>query len=98
MLNMISFDCSEKPMCPTQKGIDLRDDILALVKFWHAMHSDKKYLKSAEITVSGRYLKPRSKSKDVWCYFIHSFKLSWAGNLNSNATCNKPLQTDGLFL
>ncbi|KAK2176702.1 hypothetical protein NP493_644g02033 [Ridgeia piscesae] len=43
---------SVAPMCPTQKGADLCDDIMALIKFWHSMHSDKKYLRPENITVT----------------------------------------------
>lgn len=43
-----------KPVrCPTQNDNDLRDDITILVKFWQALHSDKKYLKVSD--VGGRY-------------------------------------------
>ncbi len=41
------------PTYPTQRGLDLRDDILSLVKFWHVMHSDKKYMKSSDIVIPG---------------------------------------------
>ncbi|KAK8766666.1 hypothetical protein V5799_006551 [Amblyomma americanum] len=37
-------------MCPTQQGADLRDDINVLVKFWLAVHADKKYLKATTIS------------------------------------------------
>ncbi|KAH7968284.1 hypothetical protein HPB52_007323 [Rhipicephalus sanguineus] len=37
-------------MCPTQQGADLRDDINVLVKFWLAVHADKKYLKATAIS------------------------------------------------
>lgn len=34
---------------PTQDDSDLRDDITTLVKFWQALHSDKKYLKASDV-------------------------------------------------
>ncbi|KAG8200239.1 hypothetical protein JTE90_025015 [Oedothorax gibbosus] len=37
------------PMCPTQKGPELRDDISVLIKFWNYLHTDKKYLKATMI-------------------------------------------------
>lgn len=44
------FDTFTTPVeCPTQRGSELRDDILALTKFWQTMHSDKKYLMSSVI-------------------------------------------------
>ncbi|XP_042899450.1 phosphatidylinositol 4-kinase alpha isoform X2 [Parasteatoda tepidariorum] len=35
------------PMCPTQKGPELRDDITILIKFWNNLYTDKKYLKAS---------------------------------------------------
>ena len=43
-------------MCPIQKGTDLYDDIMALIKFWHSMHSDKKYLRPENVTITGNSL------------------------------------------
>lgn len=44
------FDTFTTPVqCPTQRGSELRDDILALTKFWQTMHSDKKYLMASVI-------------------------------------------------
>ncbi|VVC31966.1 Hypothetical protein CINCED_3A020388 [Cinara cedri] len=44
------FDTYTTPVhCPTQRGSELRDDILALTKFWQTMHSDKKYLMASVI-------------------------------------------------
>lgn len=44
------FDIFTTPVqCPTQRGSELRDDILALTKFWQTMHSDKKYLMASVI-------------------------------------------------
>ena len=42
---------SVAPMCPVNKGAELRDDIIVLVQFWKGMHSDKKYLRSNAISV-----------------------------------------------
>ena len=36
-------------MYPTQRGCQLREDIIALVRFWHGMHSDKKYLRTSDV-------------------------------------------------
>lgn len=44
---------SVMPTYPTQRGIELRDDILSLVKFWHVMHSDKKYMKTSDVILPG---------------------------------------------
>ncbi|XP_050667764.1 phosphatidylinositol 4-kinase alpha isoform X1 [Leptidea sinapis] len=35
--------------CPSRQPAALREDIIALIKFWQLMHSDKKYLKSSDI-------------------------------------------------
>lgn len=37
-------------MCPTQQSADLRDDINVLVKFWAAVHTDKKYLRATTMS------------------------------------------------
>ncbi|XP_041348000.1 phosphatidylinositol 4-kinase alpha-like [Gigantopelta aegis] len=42
----LDYFCHPK-ILPTQKGSDLRDDIITLVKFWQLMHSDKKYLNAS---------------------------------------------------
>ncbi|KAI1292021.1 Phosphatidylinositol 4-kinase alpha [Halotydeus destructor] len=34
-------------MCPLQRGSELREDINSMVKFWQALHADKKYLRNA---------------------------------------------------
>lgn len=34
-------------ICPTQRGSELREDIITLIKFWKLMHADKKYLRSS---------------------------------------------------
>lgn len=34
-------------MCPIQKGSELREDIISLIKFWQGLHADKKYLKAS---------------------------------------------------
>ena len=47
------LSCSVIPTYPTQRGLELRDDILSLVKFWHVMHSDKKYMKTSDIVLPG---------------------------------------------
>ncbi|XP_053375288.1 phosphatidylinositol 4-kinase alpha-like [Mercenaria mercenaria] len=31
-------------ICPTQRGSDLREDVMTCVNFWQAVHMDKKYL------------------------------------------------------
>ncbi|RWS14888.1 phosphatidylinositol 4 kinase-like protein [Dinothrombium tinctorium] len=47
----IDYFCGPQ-MAPTQKGAELREDIIAIIKFWHTLHSDKKYLKNAFINNS----------------------------------------------
>ncbi|XP_013387820.1 phosphatidylinositol 4-kinase alpha-like [Lingula anatina] len=44
---------SVAPRWPTQQGSDLRDDILALVKYWTSMHSDRKYLQVSSVFPTG---------------------------------------------
>ncbi|XP_020624721.1 phosphatidylinositol 4-kinase alpha-like [Orbicella faveolata] len=34
-----------EPMWPVSKDTELREDVQVLIKFWQAMHSDKKYMK-----------------------------------------------------
>lgn len=39
-----------KPVtCPSQKASELREDITTLLRFWQALHSDKKYLKASDV-------------------------------------------------
>ena len=40
----VIFD-SVEPMWPVSKDTELREDIQVLIKFWQAIHSDKKYMK-----------------------------------------------------
>ena len=42
-------------MYPSQKAFQLRDDIISLVKFWHNMHSDKKYLRTSDAAFGGQF-------------------------------------------
>ncbi|KAJ4431264.1 hypothetical protein ANN_19861 [Periplaneta americana] len=48
--NCLDYFCCP-PRCPTQRGAELREDILVLVRFWQTMHSDKKYLKASVVGV-----------------------------------------------
>jgi len=45
---------SNQPSYPTQRACQLREDIIALVRFWQNMHSDKKYLRTTDVTIGGR--------------------------------------------
>lgn len=37
-----------RPQCPNKKRMpELREDALSMIRFWHTMHSDKKYLKQS---------------------------------------------------
>ena len=37
-----------RPQCPNKKRMsELREDALSMIRFWHMMHSDKKYLKQS---------------------------------------------------
>ena len=42
------------PMCPTQSLADLKEDITVLIKFWHSMLTEKKYLKSTSPIITGK--------------------------------------------
>ncbi|CAM1325927.1 PI4KA (predicted) [Pycnogonum litorale] len=44
----LDYFCGQQ-MCPTQRGAELREDINVVIKFWQAMHSDKKYLKVSNV-------------------------------------------------
>ncbi|KAG1666136.1 Phosphatidylinositol 4-kinase alpha [Nymphon striatum] len=44
----LDYFCGQQ-MCPIQQGAVLREDILTLIKFWQAMHSDKKYLRVSSL-------------------------------------------------
>lgn len=46
--NCLDYFCCP-PRCPIQRGAELREDILVLVRFWQTMHSDKKYLKASVV-------------------------------------------------
>lgn len=45
--------CSNSPTYPTQRCSQLREDIIAMIRFWQNMHSDKKYLKTTDVSVGG---------------------------------------------
>ena len=49
VISLLYVERSNRPMYPTQRGCQLRDDIIALVRFWHGMHSDKKYLRTSDV-------------------------------------------------
>lgn len=34
-------------MCPVQKGSELREDIVSMIKFWQNLHADKKYIRNS---------------------------------------------------
>ena len=40
-------------MCPTQSVGELREDINILIKFFQAMHAEKKYLRATTAVVQG---------------------------------------------
>lgn len=40
---------SSPQICPLQKGNELREDIMSLIKFWQTLHSERKYFKTAVI-------------------------------------------------
>ena len=60
---VLFFDSIE-PMWPVSKDTELREDIQVLIKFWQAMHSDKKYMKYFMLAapVDGTELLPQSSS------------------------------------
>lgn len=51
-------------MWPVSKDTELREDIQVLIKFWQAMHSDKKYMKYFMVAapVNAGQLLPHSSS------------------------------------
>lgn len=71
--NCLDYFCCP-PRCPTQRGAELREDILVLVRFWQTMHSDKKYLKAS--VVGGEFC------LSLWCYglgsLIHNHDFSFS--------------------
>lgn len=42
----IDYFCGPQ-VCPLQRSVDLREDIVSLIRFWQSLHSDRKYLKSS---------------------------------------------------
>lgn len=46
--NCLDYFCCPS-RCPTQRGAELREDILVLIRFWQTMHSDRKYLKASVV-------------------------------------------------
>jgi len=49
---MLSFFlCSTGMMWPISSGLELREDIRVLIKFWQAIISDKKYMKNIMIAL-----------------------------------------------
>ncbi|XP_046963733.1 phosphatidylinositol 4-kinase alpha isoform X2 [Vanessa cardui] len=47
--------------CPARAAGALREDIMALIKFWQLMHSDKKHLKSSDIGADFELMNPSSR-------------------------------------
>lgn len=64
LLCLVGFFDSIEPMWPVSKDTELREDIQVLIKFWQAMHSDKKYMKyfMLEAPVDATELLPQSSS------------------------------------
>jgi phosphatidylinositol 4-kinase len=61
-----------RPQCPNKKRMpELREDALAMIRFWHTMHSDKKYLKQSLVGTDQVinlffYLFRNSGSNRIW--------------------------------
>ena len=75
--NCLDYFCCP-PRCPIQRGAELREDILVLVRFWQTMHSDKKYLKAS--VVGGKFLWCRCCPRYIdWLSHTHhtGFQLLW---------------------
>ena len=57
---------SIEPMWPVSKDVQLREDVQVLIKFWQAMHSDKKYMKyfmvSSPVDAAGQLMPHTSSS------------------------------------
>ncbi|CAH3130736.1 unnamed protein product [Porites lobata] len=61
---------SVEPMWPVSKDVQLREDVQVLIKFWQAMHSDKKYMKyfmvSSPVDATGQLLPHTSSSSSQY--------------------------------
>lgn len=61
---------SIEPMWPVSKDVQLREDVQVLIKFWQAMHSDKKYMKyfmvSSPVDAAGQLLPHTSSSSSQY--------------------------------
>ncbi|CAG2236207.1 PI4KA [Mytilus edulis] len=62
---------ARRPLFPTHKGSDLREDINTLIKFFNLMHQDKKYLSHSVVPFSA------TTETDAQ----HSLGLSWSAGI-----------------
>ncbi|XP_052072692.1 phosphatidylinositol 4-kinase alpha-like isoform X2 [Mytilus californianus] len=62
---------ARRPLFPTHKGSDLREDINTLIKFFNLMHQDKKYLAHSVVPFSAT-AEPDAQ---------HSLGLSWSAGI-----------------
>lgn len=72
-----------RPQCPNKKRTaELREDTLSMIRFWHTMHSDKKYLKQSLIG--------SDKADDTISNFSSNYQLGLAATGGTGATNLQP--------
>ena len=77
----LSIFFSSPQMCPLQKSNELREDIISLIKFWQALHSERKYFKTT--IISDNISDNISQSG----YFMSSInQQSWTGSTEFRST------------
>ena len=70
LLNYLFFViCSISVSCPQRSGVDLREDIITLIKFWQAIFQDRKSL-TAFSNVDSAKPKSTSVSSDLAVYSV----------------------------
>lgn len=74
-------------MCPLQKGSELREDIISMIKFWQALHADKKYLKSSFVSESPGDIRPDLSQSTLG---LSSLNMDLKGSAEFAARTNTP--------
>lgn len=77
----IDYFCGPQ-VCPLQKSLDLREDIISLIKFWQSLHSDRKYLKNS---VQPNVTKTTVSQQEAQPSTTDHLRVGWMNTLTLNS-------------